>query len=150
MPQSLVKNYIHITFSTKYREDTLLKKDLPEIFSYMAGILKNLNCTPIVVGGVSNHIHVLCLLDKTTSVSELLDKLKANSSKWIKSLGKEYVNFAWQRGYGSFSVSQSKVEVVRNYIANQERHHNKGTFKEEFIELLEKHELEYDEQYLWD
>ena len=70
MPQSLVKNYIHITFSTKYREDTLLKKDLPEIFSYMAGILKNLNCTPIIVGGVSNHIHVLCLLDKTTSVSE--------------------------------------------------------------------------------
>jgi len=150
MPQSLVKNYIHIAFSTKYREEILRKEDRNEIFSYMAGILNNLNCTPIIVGGVSDHVHVLCLLEKTLSVSVLLDKLKANSSKWIKSLGQHYINFAWQRGYGSFSVSQSKVDVVRNYIANQERHHGQETFKEEFINLLEKHEIEYDEQYLWD
>lgn len=150
MPQSLVKNFVHITFSTKYREDILRKEDREEIFAYMAGILNNLKCSPIIVGGVSDHVHVLCLLEKTISVSVLLDKLKANSSKWIKSLGDHYENFAWQRGYGCFSVSQSKVEVVRNYILNQERHHGEQSFKEEFIEFLHKYEMEYDERYLWD
>lgn len=107
MAQSLAKNYIHIIFSTKHREHTLQKKDLPEIFSYLAGILSNLQCSPIIVGGVSDHIHVFCVLSKNITLAKLVEELKSNSSKWIKTKGTEYINFAWQNGYGAFSVSQS-------------------------------------------
>lgn len=150
MPQSLTKNYLHITFSTKYREHSLKKEDLPELFSYMSGILSNIDCTPIAVGGVTDHVHILCILSKTMSLSKMMELLKANSSKWIKTIGNNYVNFRWQDGYGAFSVSQSKVEVVRKYIQNQEQHHQQKSFQEELLTFLEEYQIKYNEQYLWD
>lgn len=149
MSQSLAKNYIHLTFSTKYREHSLCKDDLPELFSYISGILSNIHCTPIIVGGVTDHIHILCVLSKNIMLSKMVEQVKTGSSKWIKTKGDFYVGFHWQDGYGGFSVSQSKVETVRKYIMNQAEHHRKMTFQDELIVFLKEYDVEYDERYLW-
>ncbi len=149
MAQSLTKNYLHITFSTKYREHSLQKDDLPELFSYMSGILSKLDCSPIIIGGVTDHIHVFCVLSKNITLAKMMETLKSNSSKWIKTKGESYTNFHWQDGYGAFSVSQSKVEVVRNYIQNQEQHHQQKSFQEELLKFLDEYQIEYNEDYLW-
>lgn len=149
MAQSLTKNYIHIIFSTKNRENSLRKNDLPEIFSYLSGIVSNLQCTSIIVGGTTDHIHILCVLSKNLSLAKLIEELKSSSSKWIKTKDVNYAGFSWQSGYGAFSVSQSKIDVVRKYIANQEEHHRQRTFQEELIKFFQEYEIEYDEKYLW-
>ena len=150
MSQSLAKNYLHITFSTKYREPILQKGDWAEVFSYLSGALSNLDCSPIVVGGISDHIHILCVLSKNIALARLMESIKSSSSKWIKTKRMEYANFAWQNGYGAFSVSQSKVEVVRKYILNQEKHHLQTSFKDELLVFLKEYQVDYDERYLWD
>jgi len=150
MSQSLAKNYLHITFSTKYREPILQKEDRAEMFSYLSGALSNLECSPIVVGGVSDHIHILCVLSKNIALAKLMELIKSSSSKWIKTKSEKYANFAWQNGYGAFSVSQSKVEVVRRYILNQEEHHYGTSFQEELLRFLKEYQMDYDEKYLWD
>jgi len=116
----------------------------------MAGILKNLDCIAILIGGTENHIHILNTFSRTISISKMLEITKKDSSKWIKTQGSEFKNFYWQNGYGAFSVSQSKVDLVNKYIQNQKTHHKKKTFKEEYREFLNEYNIKYDERYVWD
>ena len=150
MAQSLVKNYIHIVFSTKYREDFIDEKIESELFSYIATICKDMECTALKIGGTDNHIHILCLLSRKLALMKLVQEVKAHSSKWIKTKGKKYENFFWQDGYGAFSVSQKNIVATTKYIENQREHHKNENFKIEFLNILEKYQMEYDEKYLWD
>lgn len=150
MPQSIAYNYLHITFSTKYREPLIDEAIEEELFKYIGGICKNLECNPIKVGGYRDHIHILCILSRKIALMKLLEEVKSHSSKWIKTKGDQYKNFYWQRGYGSFSVNPAEIDVVIRYIENQAEHHKKKTFQEEYIAFLKKYNAEYDERYLWD
>lgn len=150
MPQSLVKNYIHLVFSTKNRQNTISLEDYPDIKGYVIGILSNLGCYTEEFGGTENHVHILLTLNKNLSMSELVGKLKSNSSHWLHEKGERYHGFGWQLGYGAFSVSQTKVDVVKHYIQNQVEHHRKQTFEDELREFLQAYGLEYDERYVWD
>ena len=150
MGQSLVKNYIHIVFSTKHRQSLIIPSIETELYSYLGGICNNLECQVVKVGGYKDHIHVLCLLSKKIALMKLVEQLKSNSSKWIKTKGNEFKNFYWQDGYGAFSVTPSEVEIVINYIANQKEHHCKKTFQDEYKAFLKKYEVSYDERYVWD
>jgi REP element-mobilizing transposase RayT len=150
MPQSIAYNYLHITFSTKYREPLIDEAIEEELFKYIGGICKNLECNPIKVGGYRDHIHILCVLSRKIALMKLLEEVKSHSSKWIKTKGDKYKNFYWQRGYGSFSVNPAEIDVVVRYIENQAEHHKKKTFQDEYIAFLKKYNAEYDERYLWD
>ena len=150
MPQSIAYNYLHITFSTKYREPLIDEAIEEELFKYIGGICKNLECNPIKVGGYRDHIHILCVLSRKIALMKLLEEIKSHSSKWIKTKGDKYKNFYWQRGYGSFSVNPAEIDVVIRYIENQAKHHKKKTFQDEYIAFLKKYNAEYDERYLWD
>ncbi len=150
MPQSLVKNYVHIVFSTKYRNDFIDKEIEDELFRYIASICKDFESTAIQIGGTDNHIHILCLLSRKIALMKLVQEVKAHSSKWIKTKGRKYEHFFWQDGYGGFSVCRSKLEIVKNYIVNQRKHHEELDFKKEFVSMLIENKMEYDEKYLWD
>lgn len=150
MPQSIAYNYLHITFSTKYRVPMIDEAIEEELFKYIGGICKNLECNPIKVGGYRDHIHILCVLSRKIALMKLLEEIKSHSSKWIKTKGDQYKNFYWQRGYGSFSVNPAEIDVVVRYIENQAEHHKKRTFQDEYIAFLKKYNAEYDERYLWD
>jgi REP element-mobilizing transposase RayT len=149
MGQSLAKNYIHIVFSTKYREPLIKESVESELYAYLGGICNNLECHSIKIGGFTDHIHILCLLSKKIALMKLVEEIKSHSSKWIKTKGDDYKNFYWQDGYGAFSVNPSEVDVVINYIANQKEHHRKKTFQDEYRAFLKKYNVEYDEQYVW-
>ena len=149
MLQSLSKVYVHITFSTKNHQSIIDDKIKTLLFEYLGGVCKGLECNPVQVGGYKNHIHILCLLSRKITQMKLLEELKKQSSKWIKTKGDEYSNFYWQDGYGIFSVNPTQVEVVKEYIKNQENHHKKLTFKEELLAFLQKYHIDYDERYLW-
>jgi REP element-mobilizing transposase RayT len=148
MGQSLVKNYIHIVFSTKHRIPMIDEAIESELFGYLGGICNNLDCQVITVGGYT--VHVLCMLSKKISLVKLLGELKAHSSKWIKTKGTKYQNFYWQDGYGAFSVKSTDIHIVSNYIANQKAHHNKLSFKDEYRTHLRNHGYDFDERYVWD
>jgi putative transposase len=150
MPQSLSKVYIHIVFSTKYRQNLIDQDIQAEFFDYIGGVAKALMCNPIQVGGFRNHIHILCTLSRQVCQADLIQKVKQSSSKWIKQKGEKYSNFYWQDGYGVFSVKPSDVEVVKRYIMNQEIHHSKRGFMDEYRLFLKKNDMEYDERYVWD
>ena len=149
MGQSLVKNYLHIVFSTKHRENLIKEPMENELHAYLGGVCNNLECQAIKTGGTSDHVHILCMLSKKIALIKLLEEVKSYSSKWIKTMGEEYKNFYWQDGYGAFSVNPAEVEVVINYIANQKEHHSRKTFQEEYVAFLEKHRVAYDERFLW-
>jgi REP element-mobilizing transposase RayT len=150
MGQSLVKNYIHIVFSTKHRQPLIRQPAEAELHSYLGGICNQLDCQPIKIGGYTDHIHILCLLSKKIALMKLLEEIKSHSSKWIKTKGEAYRNFYWQNGYGAFSVNPSEADKVIEYITNQHEHHRKKTFQEEYRAFLKKYNVEYDEQYVWD
>jgi len=150
MSQSLAQIYIHIVFSTKYRKPLIQPEIEEELYAYIGGIIKSLKGNSIKINGVSNHIHILATLPKTITLSKFLEEIKRSSSKWIKTKGEDYKNFSWQRGYGAFSVSSYKVDVVKNYIAKQKEHHKSKDFKAEFIKFLDEYKVEYDDRYLWD
>ena len=151
MPQSLAKVLLHIVFSTKNRAPYLKNKAVREqLYGYGAGVLKELECPPIVIGGVEDHLHMLCLLSRKITIAKLIETFKTATSKWIKTQGPVYKGFYWQGGYGAFSVSESQKAVVQRYIDNQEEHHRRLTFQEEFRELCRKHEIAIDERYVWD
>jgi REP element-mobilizing transposase RayT len=150
MGQSFVKNYLHLVFSTKYRQPLIHPPVEEELHSYLGGICNELGCPTLKVGGWVDHVHILCMLSKNITLKSLLQKLKANSSKWIKTKGREYENFYWQDGYAAFSVNPAEVDVVIRYIANQHEHHRQKNFKKELIGLLEMYKMEYDERYMWD
>ena len=120
------------------------------LFDYLGGICRGLECNPIRVGGHLDHVHILCLLSRKITQAKLLEEVKKQSSLLIKTVGYRYSNFYWQDGYGAFSVSPKGVEVVVRYINNQEKHHTKNTFQDEFRGFLKKYEVEYDERYVWD
>jgi putative transposase len=128
MGQSLVRNYVHITFSTKYRQRLISEHFEDELYQYLGGICKKLECQPIKIGGYEDHVHILCMLSKKITLMKLLEEVKSHSSKWMKSQGKELENFYWQDGYGAFSVNPSELEKVINYIAHQRRHHQTDIF----------------------
>jgi len=151
MPQSLAQIYLHIVFSTKNRTPVLADAIIrEEVHKYLGGASNKLECPVLRVGGVADHVHVLCRLGRTITVADLVKELKRESSQWIKSKFPELADFYWQLGYGAFSVSESKVPDVRAYVENQEQHHASMSFQDEFRELLKKHGLEWDERYVWD
>ncbi|CAM3545235.1 IS200/IS605 family transposase [Flavobacterium gelidilacus] len=150
MGQSLVKNYVHIVFSTKHREELIYPPYEQELHAYLGGVCKELDCAVLIVGGYTDHVHILCMLSKKMALMTLVQKVKAHSSKWMKTKDKRLENFFWQDGYGAFSVNPSEVDVVVNYIKNQQEHHSKKDFKKEYRAFLKKYEVEYDEQYVWD
>jgi putative transposase len=150
MPQSLHILNVHVVFSTKERRPWLTPEARPRTWAYLSRILQNLECHSITVGGVSDHVHILCNLTKKHAPMKVLEVLKKDSSKFLKTLGPAFADFHWQDGYGLFSVSPSHLEAVRNYILNQEQHHRKETFQEELLRVLKKYGAPYDERYLWD
>ncbi len=149
MPQSLSRMVVHLVFSTKNREPILRDGELRKrLHAYMAGILQELHCEPILINGVEDHVHVLCNLSRTLSLAKVVEELKKSSSKWMKE--QVLAGFYWQAGYGAFSVSQSNVEQVRNYIAGQEEHHRSVSFQEEYRVFGRRHGVALDERYAWD
>ena len=148
MSQSFVKFYAHIVFHTKNNKDLIHEDIEDELYSYFGGILKNLKSIPLRIGGTANHIHILCTLPKTMTPADLTEEIKKSSSKWIKTKGKRFENFYWQEGYGGFSVSHFHIDVIKNYIANQKKHHMTTSAMEEFKKLLDENGVDYDEKYL--
>ena len=147
MGQSLSKVYVHIIFSTKNRVNSIDKQIESRLFHYLGGICKRLACYPIKIGGYKNHIHILCQLSKKVSQSRLIEEIKKQSSKWMKSVDQKYSRFYWQNGYGIFSVNPREINSVKNYIINQEEHHRKKSFQEEYRSLLIEHDIDFDERY---
>ena len=151
MSQSLVQIYLHLVFSTKLRRPFLRDVELRQrAHAYLAGICKNLNCPALEIGGVEDHAHILCRFGKGIEVQDLLRDLKRDSSKWVKTEYPRIGEFHWQLGYGVFSVSPSHVEVLTQYIANQEEHHRKESFQDEFRRLCKRCGVEIDERYVWE
>ena len=148
MPQSLSKIYLHLVFSTKDRERVLFPQHRESLFKYIGGILNGKECPTVIVGGDMDHIHALFCMNRNKTVSEIVRIIKTSSTIWYRQ--KIGTNFHWQAGYGVFSVSQSQVKKVVEYIADQENHHKRKSFQEEFRGLLDAHGIEYDEKYLWD
>lgn len=151
MAQSLAKILLHLVFSTKERRPFLKEQALrEELHRYLGGILTNLECQPIIVGGVEDHVHLLFAHSRTATVADVVKELKRGSTVWLKTKSPVLSEFAWQNGYGVFSIGQSQVEDVRAYIAGQEEHHRKISFQEEFRRLLQRYEIAFDERYVWD
>jgi REP element-mobilizing transposase RayT len=151
MSQSLAKVLVHTVFSTKDRRPFLRDKPLrDELHQYLGGILIQLDCQPVIVGGVGDHVHLLCALARTCAAATMVKELKRGSSLWLKTKSPDVADFAWQNGYGVFSTGFSQLESVRSYIAAQEAHHTKVTFQDEFRLLLRRYEIEFDERYVWD
>ncbi len=151
MPQSLAKIIIHTVFSTKERRPFLKDNAIrQELHRYLGGILGNLDCQPILIGGVEDHVHLLSALSRTCAVSDMVKEVKRGSSLWIKDRDLAMSDFAWQAGYGIFSIGFSQIEAVKTYIAEQEEHHRKHSFQDEFRSLLRRYPIAYDERYVWD
>ena len=150
MPQSLAKIYVHLVFSTKNRERVLADDIRDRLHSYMGGTLNGMGCIPLEINSEPDHIHLLFVLTRTKAFSDVVGKLKTSVTEWLHEQSPLYRNFHWQAGYGAFSVSQSSVNDVRDYIRNQREHHRVRTFQEEFRALLIKYEVEFDEHYVWD
>ena len=142
-------NY-HLVFSTKHREPLILDSWQQRLFNYIGGIIRQQGGQLLAAGGMPDHIHLLAAISKTVAISDALRDIKANSSKWIHDEIPQQAGFAWQSGYGAFSVSFSNIEAVRQYLANQKEHHRVRSFQEEFLELLHRHEIEFDERYMWE
>ena len=151
MPQSLARIWIHLVFSTKKRHPFLKDVDIREdLHRYLANCLKTLHSPALIINGTEDHVHLLFNLSRNHAVKTIVGEIKADSSKWIKKLDPTLRDFAWQRGYGAFSVSQSNLEKVQAYIRDQEQHHKGMTFQEEFRRICAQHGVELDERYAWD
>ena len=147
MPQSHAAVLIHAVFSTANRAPLISPEAKPELHRYIGGTAKEIDCSPICVGGTEDHIHMLVRLGRTITVADMMKKVKASSSAWMKS---RELAFAWQQGYGAFSISEEAIGVVVHYIETQEEHHRKMTFQEEYLQILREHGLEWDERFLWE
>ena len=150
MPQSLSRVLVHMIFSTKNREPFLLPEIRAELHPYLSAVLSDNGCPSLQVGGVEDHVHLLFGLSRTLTIAQLVEALKTSSSKWLKTKGTALASFYWQVGYGAFSVSQSDAEAVIRYIQGQEEHHRKITFKDEYRKFLQRYQVPYDENYVWD
>ena len=150
MPQSHARILTHLVYATKNRERILGEDIRDELHRYTAGVLKAWDSPAILINSVEDHIHILYAQSRVHSLAKIVEKVKGATSRWIKRKGARYANFYWQDGYGGFSVSQSNVPEVTNYIARQQEHHRRKSFQDEFREFLRKHEIEFDERYVWD
>jgi putative transposase len=150
MPQSLASVYVHLVFSTKNRMPMIRPVWSSRLYEYMGGILAKRDGRLLAAGGMPDHVHLLVSLGRDWGLSELLRDIKAGSSKWVHDSFPEDQSFAWQSGYGAFSVSASNLEAVKQYIADQVRHHQSMTFQDELRAILRKHGLAWDESYIWD
>jgi putative transposase len=152
MPQSLAKVLIHIVFSTKSRKPFLDDDGLrSELYSYMSSLLKNKVDSPaVIINGMPDHLHVLCLLSRKFSIVDVITEIKAESAKWLKKQSDRTKLFAWQSGYGVFSVSESNCNQMQRYIREQLSHHQKLSFQDELRLLYKKHGIDFDERYAWD
>ena len=143
--------YIHLVFSTKERRPFLRDKTIREkLHAELGGISKTLECPPLLIGGVEDHVHLLRRFGRTITQAEWVKEIKRVSNAWLKEESPDFAVFEWQGGYSDFSVSKSNLAHVQKYIANQEEHHKKMSFQDELRALLKKHEIEFDERYLWD
>jgi len=146
MPPSLARISVHLIFSTKNRQPFLRELSLrSETHRVLGGILKNLDCTPFLINGTEDHVHFLFVLGRARGVADVVKELKRQSTLWLKAKFPAMESFAWQSGYGAFSVSHSLEPAVQKYIAHQEEHHRKVSFQEEFREFLKRHDIEFDE-----
>jgi len=150
MAQSLSSILVHLIFSTKNREPFITEVIEPELHPYLAKIFRGLKSPSLAINGTSDHIHILFCLARTISVADLVQEVKTESSKWIKTKGENFKTFHWQSGYGAFSVGQSQVTGVKRYIARQKLHHQRVTFQEEYRKFLKSYRIAYDERYVWD
>jgi REP element-mobilizing transposase RayT len=150
MAQSLAKVYLHLIFSTKDRVRALPDDIRPALHDYMGGVLREADCSSVEINTEPDHAHVLFLLSRTATISNVVRDLKKGSTNWIREQHTQFRDFHWQHGYGAFSVSSSNVDVVSEYIRNQREHHQKQSFQDEFRTFLKKHEVEFDERYVWD
>ena len=141
---------VHVVFSTKYRSPVLAKSWRDDLYAYIGGTIKEHNATLIKSGGVDDHVHLLIRLHPKFPISSTVQLLKSNSSKWINDNGKTSKKFQWQPGYGAFSVSVSQIDTVKAYFDNQEEHHRTKTYREEFLQFLQRHRIEYDEEYVFE
>jgi putative transposase len=148
MPQSYTDLVGHFVFSTRDRQEQITEGVREGLYAYAGGVCKNLDCDLIAIGGMPDHVHLLVLRHPTVAEAELMRVVKANTSKWVHE--RHTVEFAWQKGYGAFSVSRSSVERVKKYVLNQAAHHKRMTFKEEFVAFLKRHRVKYDERYIWE
>ncbi len=150
MARTYTNLLIHAIFSTKRRAPLLSHELRPEIFSYMAGIIRKLKGKPILINGVKDHVHLLFTLPHAISLADCMEKVKANSSKWVNERPRQSGRFGWQAGYAAFSVSPSNLKDVQAYIADQEDHHRRRTFQEEVLVFLKKHGVQYDPRYVFE
>lgn len=147
---SLANLYIHLIFSTKERAPFLTGAVRPDLHAYLATVLANLNSPAVLINSVADHVHLLFNMSRTVTLAQAVEDVKKSSSKWIKTQDPALAAFAWQAGYGAFSVSESNVPKVANYIRNQEEHHRVKTFQEEYREFLTRHQIQFAERYVWD
>ena len=150
MPQSLAKILLHTVFSTKNREPWIPESLQPRLHAYLAGACRAVASEALRVGGTENHVHIACTLPRTLTVSQLLEAIKKSSSQWVKKQDEANRRFAWQAGYGAFSLGQSQLPALVHYIDNQQEHHRARSFDDELRDLLQKYGIAYDERYLWD
>ena len=150
MQQSFASLPVHLVFSTKNREPLITGELQTRLFQYIGGTLNLRNSPLLAAGGMPDHVHLLVSLNKQLALSDLLRELKSSSSKWVHETFADSRGFAWQAGYGAFAASHSNLPEIKRYIADQAQHHRVRSFQEEYISLLVKHEIEYDERYLWD
>ena len=140
----------HIVFSTKHREALIMPRLQQDLYAYIGGIIRGEGGAPMEIGGMPDHVHIVAMFKPEPSVATMVKTFKSKSSKWVNERPDHQGRFAWQVGYGAFSVSASQLEKVGRYVQKQAEHHRTESFQHEFIALLEKHKIEYDERYLWD
>jgi putative transposase len=150
MPQSLSAILIHLVFSTKHREPFITPAVETELHPYMATVFRELKSPSLAINGTSDHLHILFSLGRVIKVADLVEEIKTESSKWIKTKGREFRNFHWQAGYGAFSIEQSNVGALKRYVRNQKLHHRHITFQDEYRKFLKSYGIDYDERYVWD
>lgn len=150
MPLSLSFVLVHLVFSTKERRPLLTEEVRPELFAYLATVVRNAGCECYRVGGVADHVHLAIRLSRSSDIAKLVAELKASSSKWLKTQSPSLAKFAWQRGYGAFSVGPLDLAALIQYIDGQELHHRKRSFQDEFRAFLKRYGMECDEEHLWD
>ncbi len=150
MPQSLSQVLIHLVFSTKHREPWILTEIESELHAYCTTVVTNTGCPAVAIGGMADHIHVLFQLSRVRTIADVVEELKTSSSKWIKTKGVQFQGFHWQTGYAALSVGQSGCQQTIDYIRNQQEHHRVRSFQDELRLLMKKHQVEFDERYVWD
>ena len=150
MSSTLTNLVYHIVFSTKHRDPLIQPVFQKRLYSYIGGISRDEGAVLMEAGGMPDHIHLLVRLKPVHSVAGFLKIVKSKSSKWVNDEKLSPTKFHWQAGYGAFTVSASQIPTVTKYIQNQEQHHRRKTFQDEFLDLLNRHEIEYDEKYLWE